>query len=60
MRIIKKGKDAQKEIEMICERCGCVFAYEAKDVNFGHNAGDTYIICPHCKQPIEVKPFPIW
>lgn len=33
MRIIKGGRKPPKEIEMECDRCGCVFAYEKRTYN---------------------------
>ena len=60
MRIIKEGKKPTKEIEMTCDRCGCVFAYERGDVNYSQIERDSWVYCPTCKQAIEVEPFPTY
>lgn len=60
MRIIKPGREPKKEIELTCERCGCVFAYGKEDVR---PTGDPSVkvkdcvICPHCGELIYVEPF---
>lgn len=60
MRIIEEGRKPPKEIEVVCKRCGCVFAYERKDVQCTrqYNDAEYYVVCPTCKRIIPVKPFP--
>ncbi len=59
MRIIKEGKKPPKEIEIECNRCGCVFAYEREDVQCARQYNETeyYVVCPTCKKLIPVEPF---
>ena len=58
MRVIKEGKKPTKEIEMTCDRCGCVFAYERGDVYYSQRDVESYVYCPTCKLVIDVEPFP--
>ena len=58
MRVIKEGKKPTKEIEMTCDRCGCVFAYERGDVNYSQRDVESWVHCPTCKKAINVEPFP--
>lgn len=58
MRIIKPGREPKKEIELTCERCGCVFAYEREDVEFDpfvSNGEYYYVECPCCGKTIEAE-----
>lgn len=57
MRIIKPGREPKKEIELTCERCGCVFAYERKDISESQIERNSWVYCPCCKKPIDVKPW---
>ena len=45
MRIIKEGKI--KEYIAVCNKCGCEFAYEDKDVHHDNRDGDS-VVCPCC------------
>lgn len=56
MRIIKEGKKPLTEKEKTCHRCGCVFAYEKRDIHSDQRDGD-WVYCPTCKAYIGVKPF---
>lgn len=58
MRIIKGGRKPPKEIEMECDRCGCVFAYEKEDVQYDQYEDDRYVLCPNCHKAFDVEPFP--
>lgn len=57
MRIIKEGKKPKTEIETTCERCGCVFAYESKDVRYDQRETASWVKCPQCGKVIVVEPF---
>ncbi len=60
MRIIKEGRKPPKEIEVTCEQCGCIFAYERKDLQCSrqYNNAEYWVECPTCKKMIFVEPFP--
>lgn len=60
MRIIKEGKKPVKEIEKQCDRCGCVFAYNKKDIQSTsqYNEWSYWVTCPTCGRVIFVKHFP--
>lgn len=59
MRIITPGRKPKKEIEQMCERCGCVFAYNKEDVKVDHQYNESYywVKCPCCDKTIVVKCF---
>lgn len=64
MRIIKPGREPKKEVERTCERCGCVFMYERKDITFdcydddgGCIVAECAVNCPTCGKIIEVEPW---
>lgn len=59
MRIIKEGKKPAKEIEITCDRCGCVFTYNEKDISSTrlYNESHYWVTCPTCGSMIVVKPF---
>ena len=57
MRIIKEGRKPKTEIETTCDRCGCVFAYEAKDVKYDQREKESWVRCPQCGIAIAVEPF---
>lgn len=60
MRIIKPGREPKKEIELTCERCGCVFAYGKEDVKsttVEYNYIYYFVVCPTCGERIEVEPW---
>ena len=60
MRMIKEGRKPTKEIEKTCKQCGCVFAYDKKDVHCGSQYNESYfwVICPTCGKQISVDRFP--
>lgn len=60
MRIIKEGRKPIVEIEKECPVCGCVFAYERKDVRHytQYNETSYYVNCPHCNKSLMVDGFP--
>lgn len=56
-RIIKKGK--RKELKVDCNECNSTIGYFKEDIKEYHGTdisggpdGQTWIVCPHCKQNI--------
>lgn len=51
IKIIKKG--TRQTVE--CEKCGCLFSFDASDINYGnqHDPEKT-INCPQCMNKIDL------
>ena len=54
MRIIKKGKVPREEWQITCKKCGCIFAFERRDIQSDRRDGD-FVICPTCNEYIGIK-----
>ena len=54
MRIIKKGKVPKEEWQTTCKKCGCIFAFDRKDIHYDQRDGD-WVICPTCNEYIGIK-----
>lgn len=65
IKIIKKGTRQ----EATCDRCGCIFSYEAEDVKHWENHNGEYsivdgtkpgykdyVICPQCNTDFIISP----
>lgn len=50
MKVIEKG-NFDKEWQAKCPRCGCVFSYDAKDIQIMRH---DWVSCPECAQRIDV------
>ena len=54
IKIIKEGTRKQAT----CDRCGCVFSYEAEDIQtfeYTKHGYKKYLTCPQCKDEIIVS-----
>ena len=54
MRIIKKGKVPREEWQTTCKKCGCIFAFDRRDIHSDPRDGD-WVICPTCNEYIGIK-----
>lgn len=60
MRIIKEGRQPATEWQMECKRCGCIFAFDNKDVQWDQRENDEWVHCPTCNQAIGCKGRKYW
>lgn len=52
MKIIKEGKQVEKEIKKTCHKCKTKFAYTQSDTKTDRDG--KYVNCPSCKAFIAV------
>ena len=50
IKIIEHGTIERKR----CENCGCLFSYEKEDIEHCDFINYDYIICPQCKDEIQL------
>lgn len=51
IKIIKKG--TRQTVE--CEKCGCLFSFDANDINYGNQRDpEKTINCPQCMNKIDL------
>ena len=60
MRIIKEGKQNATEWLIECERCGCVFLFDDRDVSIDQREYDEWVNCPTCKRAIHCEDRKYW
>lgn len=53
MRIIKEGRKPVTEWKVTCEKCGCIFVFDGRDIESDQREGD-WVVCPTCKTCITV------
>lgn len=51
IKIIKKGTKQTVE----CEKCGCLFSFDASDINYGDQRDpEKTVECPQCSNRIDL------
>ena len=54
MRIIKPGIVKDKEWVITCHECGCVFAFDRKDIYPDQKEVVLIVFCPTCRKGINI------